>query len=111
MEERLYFDGAVQNGRLEARGQPKDPTHVEEIPAEVNQRKERNRAVQFKHRKAKKQKRNANLSKQSDSIVLEPLQLIMGMDNRSSPVNDQAQGQSIPYAHRTILGHAARFVQ
>ena len=106
LEERLYFDGAAQNSGLEVMGQPKDPANVEEIPAEVNQRKERNRAVQFKHRKAKNQKRNDNLSKPSDSIVLEPLRLIMGMgkDNGSSSVNDQAQGQSIPCAHRTILG-------
>ena len=55
------------------------------------------------HRKAKKQKRNVNLSKPSDSIVLEPLRLIMGKDN--------GQGQSTAWAHRLILGQTARSVQ
>ena len=104
LEERLYFDGAAQNSGVGAMGQSKDPANVEEIPAEVNQRKERNNAVHFKHRKAKKHKRNDNLSKTSDSIVLEPLRLIMGKDNGSSPDNNQAQGQSTAQAHRTILG-------
>jgi hypothetical protein len=49
LEERLYFDGAAQNSEVGEMGQSKDPANVEEIPAEVNQRKERNNAVHFKH--------------------------------------------------------------
>ena len=98
----MYFDGAAQNSGLEAMGQPKDPANVEEIPAEVNQRKERNRVAQFKHRKAKNQKRNDNLSKPSDSIVLEPLRLIMGKDN------DQVQ-ITIRHKAKVLLGHIEQF--
>ena len=68
-------------------GQSKDLANVEEIPAEVNQRIERKNAVHFKHRKAK------------------------GKDNGSSPENNQAQGKSIDWAHRTILRQTARSVQ
>ncbi len=43
LEERLYFDGAAQNNSgVGAMGRSKDPANVEEIPAEVNQSKERN---------------------------------------------------------------------
>jgi hypothetical protein len=39
----LYFDGAAQNNSgVGAMGRSKDPANVEEIPAEVNQSKERN---------------------------------------------------------------------
>jgi hypothetical protein len=93
LEERFYIDGAAQNDGMGVIGQSKDPVNVEEISAEVNRRKERNNAVHFQHRNAKKHKRSDNISKTSDSIILESLRLIMGKDKGSSQDNNQAHGQ------------------
>ena len=70
-------------------GQSMDPAHVEEIPAEINRRQERNNTVHLRHRTAKRNKRSVKLSKLSDEIFMEPLRLIMSSDKRSIQDNIQ----------------------
>ena len=101
LEERLYFDGAAQNSGV---GAMKDPANVEEIPAEINREKKGTTQCIL----------NTGKLKNKRGMIIyrnHPLRLIMGKDNGSSPDNNQAQGQSVAWAHRTILGQTARSVQ